>query len=135
MDDILACYRTLDLEPGVPAESVRRSYVELSQVWDPERYVGNPVLRERAELKRAEIEAAYKAIKAFLPELQNAFEEQPKNERPERDFTELSTGLPVSKSQIFLAIFVIIILLFVFIYAYFLFTQGSHATPIPTAVE
>ena len=92
--------KCLDLEPGAPAESVRRSYIELTHVWDPERYVNNAVLRTRAEQKRKEIDEAYQAIRAFLPELQNSSEGAvEKDARPERDFTELSMDLPVESSR------------------------------------
>ena len=94
MDDILKCYQILDLAPGVPAEMVRRSYIELTQVWDPARYENNPVLYARAEQKRNEIDEAYRTIRAFLPELQNPEYKPEQEARPQRDFTELATELP-----------------------------------------
>ncbi len=69
MEDTLRCYRTLDLEPGASAAQVRRAYVDLAQVWDPERYLSNPTLWARAQVKREEITLAYKTLRTFLPDL------------------------------------------------------------------
>ena len=136
MDDTLKCYKVLDLEPGATAESVRRSYIELSHVWDPSRYQNNSVLREKAELKRKEIDEAYEALRAFLPELQNASGAVAKSVRPERDFTELSREMPVERSRAILGILVAIVLVLIFACAFYLLMLGRHATPIvPPTIE
>lgn len=67
--DILKCYETLDIPPGATVDQVRKSYVELAHVWDPAQHVNNPPLRQRAEQKRKEIDAAYAALSEFLPDL------------------------------------------------------------------
>jgi len=67
--DILKCYGILDVQSGATVAQVRKAYVELAHVWDPAKHMGNPILREKAAAKRAEIDAAYQALAAFLPDL------------------------------------------------------------------
>jgi len=68
--DILKCYKALDIHEGATAQTIRKAYVELCHVWDPARYVDNPGLRQQAETKRKEIDEAYDAFRAFMPELE-----------------------------------------------------------------
>src|SRR4051812_37881391 len=69
MEDVLKCYKVLDVPPGAGAEQVRRAYIELAHVWHPDRYPSNPVLRQKAKERMAEVEAAYQTLQAFLPDL------------------------------------------------------------------
>ena len=137
MDDILKCYQVLDLHPGAAAESVRRSYISLTQVWDPAKYLNNPVLRAQAELKRKEIDDAYMAIRAFLPELQKPQGSTPKEERFVRDFTELSTKSPVESTRAILGFLVAIVLILIFVWAFYLLKKGRTVAPTenPTATS
>ena len=83
--DILKCYETLDIPPGAVVEQVRKSYVALAHVWDPARHVNNPPLRQLAERKRKEIDAAYAALCEFLPDLRrdsDAESSEPGHVRP-----------------------------------------------------
>jgi preprotein translocase subunit Sec63 len=75
--DSMKCYKTLDLAPGTSAAEIRKAYLELCHVWDPEKYPDNLVLRQRAENRRREIEEAYNGLRAFLPELNAPAGEQP----------------------------------------------------------
>lgn len=65
--DLLACYAALDLEPGVSVDEVRKAYLELAHVWDPNKHINNPPLRFIAEEKREKIEQAYRTLIAILP--------------------------------------------------------------------
>jgi curved DNA-binding protein CbpA len=69
LNDVLQCYRELDLPPGATAQQVRKAYVALAQVWHPDRFIDNPVLRAMAAEKMKRVDAAYGVIGAFLPEL------------------------------------------------------------------
>jgi hypothetical protein len=75
--DSMKCYKTLDLQPGAGAGEIRQKYLELCHVWDPERYVDNPLLRQQADTRRKEIEEAYNGLRAFLPELRTPSDDQP----------------------------------------------------------
>ncbi len=62
MDDISACYRILDLEPGASLEDVKCSYRELVKVWHPDRFRGDPKLQAKAEEKLKRINLAYERL-------------------------------------------------------------------------
>ncbi len=135
MDDTLKCYKILEVEPGAPAERIRHSYIELTRVWDPDRYVDNPMLRFQADKKRKEIEEAYQALRVFLPELQGPEGVSQKSVRPSRDFTELATETPGESTKAIMGIIVGIVFLFIFAWAFYLLMKGRTATPIPTPLE
>lgn len=61
MDDLLDCYRILDLEPGASFEEIKRSYHELVRVWHPDRF-RDPKLRTKAEEKLKRINLAYERL-------------------------------------------------------------------------
>jgi len=67
MDDVLKCYKVLDLPPGATAEQIRKAYVDLAHVWHPDRFPHNPILREQALEKMRDIDDAYKTLIGFLP--------------------------------------------------------------------
>jgi len=52
-------YRTLGLQPEVPADAVRRAYRDLAQIWHPDRFGDSNEWRGRAEQKMKQINAAY----------------------------------------------------------------------------
>lgn len=135
MPDTLKCYEILEVEPGAAAPRVRNSYIELCRVWDPERYIDNPTLRERAEKKRKEIEEAYQALRVFLPELQGPQGEQQKTVRLARDFKELATETSIESSRAILGIIVGIFFIFIFAWAFFLMMKGRGATPVSVPLE
>ena len=62
LQDLQACYRMLDLEPGATPEEVKRSYRELVQIWHQDRFEGDARLRHRAQEKLKEINLAYERI-------------------------------------------------------------------------
>jgi len=64
--DIRLCYDILDLSPGATTEEINRHYRDLVNVWHPDRFSGNPRLKEKAGKKLAEINAAYDAVRAHL---------------------------------------------------------------------
>ena len=62
IDDLQACYRLFDVEPGVPLEEVKRAYRELVRVWHPDRFAHDPALQQRAQEKLKQINLAYEQI-------------------------------------------------------------------------
>ena len=55
--------KTLGLEPGATAADIKQAYRELAAVWHPDRYAHTPHLRDVAQSKMAEINAAYHYLK------------------------------------------------------------------------
>ncbi len=64
--DIRRCYDILDVPLEATAEEIRGHYRDLVNVWHPDQYGANPRLRDKAEKKLAEINAAYDAVMAFV---------------------------------------------------------------------
>jgi DnaJ-domain-containing protein 1 len=57
-------YRALDLPPTASDTQVREAYKELVKIWHPDRYMHDPKLKDRAEAKLKEINAAYEKLTA-----------------------------------------------------------------------
>lgn len=132
MNDILECYKVLDLEPGVPADQVRKAYVQLAQVWDPQKYVANPILRDRAARRREEIDAAYKAISQFLPDLREAVDDEEPQEREIRDYQELATEGRLDSTKLLFGIILSLVFVALGVLAYVLFVKSRAQLPETT---
>ena len=63
MPSIKRSYRILGLPPGAPKEEVKRAYLDLVQVWHPDRFAHNPRLQQKAEDNTKRINDAYEALK------------------------------------------------------------------------
>jgi len=94
--DIGKCFRTLELDPGASLAEARQAYKDLVNIWHPDRFSQNPRLREKAEKKLKEINAAYEEVKAFLSSQQEhepttvaAAEDEAPFEAGERDRAEV----------------------------------------------
>jgi len=55
--------KTLELEPGATDDDIRKAWRDLTKVWHPDRFGSDPELRERAENKLKEINAAYERLR------------------------------------------------------------------------
>jgi hypothetical protein len=64
--DIRKCYEVLELRPGYSQEELKLAYKDLVQVWHPDRFVHNPRLKEKAETKLKQINAAYEVLDQAL---------------------------------------------------------------------
>jgi len=67
MASIKRCYRILGLPPGAPKDDVKRAYLDLVQVWHPDRFSHNPRLQKKAEDNVKRINEAYEALKDHEP--------------------------------------------------------------------
>jgi hypothetical protein len=65
-DDLLHCYRLLELQPGATRAEVREAYRVLARVWHPDRFAGNPDLLQRATARQQELNDAYRRITKSL---------------------------------------------------------------------
>jgi curved DNA-binding protein CbpA len=64
--DINRCFEILELDRGASVEEAKQAYKDIANVWHPDRFSHNPRLREKAEKKLKEINAAYATVKSFL---------------------------------------------------------------------
>ena len=86
--DIRQAYDILDVPLQATAAQIREQYRDLVAVWHPDRYGGNARLRQKAENKLAEINAAYDAVLAFLAERAMVSPEDLHRGRPEPSFEQ-----------------------------------------------
>ena len=64
--DIERCYEVLELDPGASPDEAKQAYKDIVNVWHPDRFSSNLRLKEKAEEKIKEINAAYDTVKSFL---------------------------------------------------------------------
>ena len=62
IDDIKACYKLLEIEPGCTLEELKRSRKDLVQVWHPDRFSNDERLQIKAEERVKQINAAYDTL-------------------------------------------------------------------------
>jgi alpha-tubulin suppressor-like RCC1 family protein len=60
--ELRRCLAFLELSPGATFDEVRAAYRTLTQVWHPDRFVGQPTLQETAERRQQELNAAYRVL-------------------------------------------------------------------------
>ncbi len=63
--DTLRCYRTLEVKPGAPRETIKQAYRELVKIWHPDRFPDEPKLQHRASEKLKQINLAYEFLQAL----------------------------------------------------------------------
>lgn len=64
--DIRRSFEILELSPGADMDEARQAYKDLVNIWHPDRFSQNPRLKNKAEKKLKEINAAYEAVEAYL---------------------------------------------------------------------
>ena len=60
-------YRILGVPDGASKEDVKRAYLDLAQVWHPDRFEANDRLRAKAQTNLARINEAYQVLKGYQP--------------------------------------------------------------------
>ena len=63
--DIDKCFKILEVKRGASYKEVRNAYIDLMKVWHPDRFHGEPELREKAEFKVKEINHAHDVLKKY----------------------------------------------------------------------
>jgi hypothetical protein len=58
-------YRILELEPGASPEDVHQGYLDLTWVWHPDRFAGNPRLQYKAQCKLQELNEAHAQLRSI----------------------------------------------------------------------
>jgi hypothetical protein len=65
--DPLSHLETLGLEPGASRDDVKKAYRDLSKVWHPDRFIGDPALQRKAEEQLKAINDAYRHLESYEP--------------------------------------------------------------------
>ncbi|NET83486.1 MAG: J domain-containing protein [Moorea sp. SIO1F2] len=58
-------YRILELEPGASQEEIHQGYLDLTWVWHPDRFSGNPRLQQKAHSKLQQINEAHAQLRSL----------------------------------------------------------------------
>ncbi|WP_019509508.1 DnaJ domain-containing protein [Pleurocapsa sp. PCC 7319] len=68
MNDIAQYYAILGIKHTASPEATKKAYRNLAKIWHPDRYLNNPLLKEKAEIEIKKINQAYAVIKAYQTE-------------------------------------------------------------------
>jgi DnaJ-class molecular chaperone len=69
--NIRKCFEILELDSDASLSEVRQAYLDLVNVWHPDRFIQNPRLREKAEGKLRGINTAYEKLTEYLSSARN----------------------------------------------------------------
>lgn len=64
--NIRKCFEILELDQDASLPEIRQAYLDLVNVWHPDRFSQNPRLREKAENKLRSINTAYEKLTEYL---------------------------------------------------------------------
>jgi curved DNA-binding protein CbpA len=64
--DIQQCFDVLELESNAGMDEARQAYKDMVNIWHPDRFSNNPRLKQKAEDKLKEINAAYEMVQSYL---------------------------------------------------------------------
>jgi len=104
--DIRHCYETLELKPDASMQDVKQAYKDLVNIWHPDRVSNNPRLKQKAEEKLKQINAAHEGLLLYLngqTQGTKAVEKAPRTEAeenrqyPEADAYRESAGRPETR--------------------------------------
>lgn len=71
MKDIAQYYAILGIKHTASPEATKKAYRNLAKIWHPDRYLNNPILKEKAEIEIKKINQAYAVIKTYQAEHSN----------------------------------------------------------------
>jgi len=64
--DIRQCFDVLELDSNASIDEAKQAYKDMVNIWHPDRFSNNPRLKQKAEDKLKEINAAYDMMQSFL---------------------------------------------------------------------
>ena len=91
--EISKCFEILDIRPGASLEEIKAAYRDAVAVWHPDRFAGNPRLKEKADKKLKEINLAYETLMAYYENSPNPQPEQDSNSSNVEAVAELGTRI------------------------------------------
>jgi len=103
---IRQCYEILELNPDASIDEVQQAYKDLVNIWHPDRVSNNPRLKQKAEEKLKQINAAHEGLLLYLngqAQGTKAVEKAPRTEAeenrqyPEADAYRESAGRPETR--------------------------------------
>lgn len=65
--EIEKCFEILEVDKDSSSEKIKEAYRDIINVWHPDRFSGNPRLKEKAEGKVKEINEAYEILQSYTP--------------------------------------------------------------------
>ena len=78
--DLEKCFEILEVDKDTPPDKIREAYMDIINVWHPDRFSNNPRLKEKAESKVKEINVAYETLQSYVPTRQQQQAPQEKTE-------------------------------------------------------
>lgn len=83
MSDLKRCYEILEIKPGCTYEEVKLAFRDMVSIWHPDKFSHNSRLKEKAEEKLKDINAAWEQLQAFFFQKEDAAAVQPCRELAE----------------------------------------------------
>lgn len=77
------CYELLEITPGCTYEEARLAFRDMVSIWHPDKFSHNSRLKEKAEEKLKDLNAAWEQLQAFFFQKEDVTEEQPCRELTE----------------------------------------------------
>jgi curved DNA-binding protein CbpA len=90
--ELQRCFQILELDCTASIDEVRQAYKDIVNVWHPDRFSHNPRLKQKAEAKLKQVNAAYEEVTSFLSpekEMEPAQKESSRANAEAREETEL----------------------------------------------
>ena len=72
------CFKILELDNSASPDEIKQAYKDIINVWHPDRFTNNPRLKQKAEEKLKEVNAAYDTLKSYLSTGQQMVSKQEK---------------------------------------------------------
>jgi curved DNA-binding protein CbpA len=90
MSDLKRCYEILEIKPESTYEEAKLAFRDMVSIWHPDKFSHNSRLKEKAEEKLKDLNAAWEQLQTFFFQKKDAVAEQPCRELAEPVKTHLS---------------------------------------------
>jgi formylglycine-generating enzyme required for sulfatase activity/curved DNA-binding protein CbpA len=80
MSDLKRCYEILEIKPGCTYEEAKLAFRDMVSIWHPDKFSHNSRLKEKAEEKLKDLNAAWEQLQTFFFQKEDAAAEQPSRE-------------------------------------------------------
>lgn len=83
MSDLKRCYEILEIKPGSTYEEAKLAFRDMVSIWHPDKFSSNARLKEKAEEKLKDLNAAWEQLQAFFLHKEDVAATQPNRELAE----------------------------------------------------